>query len=248
VSFAIRFVLIETSHPGNIGAAARALKNMALEELVLVRPVHFPHPEASARASGAEDLLSRTRVESDLQAALRDCGLVLASTSRERDQYFRVLDARAAAACALAAAEQAPVAVLFGSERAGLTNNELESAHALVRIPANPAYPTLNLAMAVQIMAYELLQARLQRAPTSAPPAAPKRAPLATPEQMEQLYAHLAVVLEQIDFRDRTPRGTHLMQRLRRLFQRAEPDGNEVNILRGILTAVQQRRRHAGVH
>ena len=233
----IRFVLVGTSHPGNIGAAARALKNMSLEELVLVRPASFPHPQASARASGAEDLLARARVESDLAAALQDCSLVLATTSRERDQYFRVLDVREAAARALEACEQAPVALLFGSERTGLSNAELEAAHALLRIPANPAYSSLNLAMAVQIVAYELLRARLLRAPA---------VPLASPAQMRLFYEHLAEVLEQIDFRDRTQSGTHLMKRLRRLFQRAEPDQNEINILRGILTAVQQRRRRAG--
>ncbi len=244
----IRFVLVGTSHPGNIGAAARALKNMSLEELVLVRPADFPHPQASARASGAEDLLARARVESDLAAALRDCSLVLATTSRERDQYFRVLDVREGAARALEAAEQAPVALLFGSERTGLSNAELESAHALLRIPANPAYSSLNLAMAVQIVAYELLRARLQSRAVAgaAQPDGPRNVPLASVAQMERFYAHLAEVLEEIDFRDRTQAGTHLMKRLRRLFQRAEADENEINILRGILTAVQQRRRHAG--
>jgi tRNA (cytidine32/uridine32-2'-O)-methyltransferase len=248
----IRFVLVGTSHPGNIGAAARALKNMSLEELVLVRPVAFPHPEASARASGAEDLLARARVEQDLQSAVRDCSLVLATTSRERDQYFRVLDVREAAVRALQAAEQAPVALLFGSERAGLSNVELAAAHALLRIPANPAYSSLNLAMSVQVVAYELLRARLSLSATPAPAvtaaavSGPRDVPLASVDQMERFYVHLAEVLEEIDFRDRTQAGTHLMKRLRRLFQRAEPDENEINILRGILTAVQQRRRHAG--
>jgi TrmH family RNA methyltransferase len=243
VSGSVRIVLVETSHPGNIGAAARALKNMSLEELVLVRPKQFPDQEASARASGATDVLARARVESDLAAALRGCGLVLATTSRARDQYFRVLDVRAAARRLVGAAERAPVAVLFGSERAGLTNAELQNAHALLRIPANEAYASLNLGMAVQIVAYEILRAReeLAHAPAALEPAVP-----APPEEMERFYAHLAQVLEQIGFRDRTQNGTHLMQRIRRLFQRAEPDANEVNILRGILTAVQQRRRRAG--
>ncbi len=245
----IRMVLVETSHPGNIGAAARALKNAALDELVLVRPRHFPHPEASARASGADDVRARARVEQDLPQALQGCGLVLATTSRERDQYFRVLDVRAAARRALEAAARAPVAILFGSERTGLTNPELRYAHALLSIPANPAYASLNLAMAVQIVGYEILRARLELATHGAaaqPRAAPREAPLASPEQMDRLYAHLETVLEEIDFRDRTQSGTHLMNRIRRLLQRAEPDANEVNILRGILTAVQQRRRRAG--
>jgi TrmH family RNA methyltransferase len=258
----IRIVLVETSHPGNIGAAARALKNMELEELVLVRPRQFPHPEASARASSAEDLLARARVEEDLTTALHGCGLVLATTGRERDQYFRVFDVREAARRAVAQAEHSPVAILFGSERAGLTNEELRYAHALLRIPANPAYASLNIAMAVQIVAYEILRARLDReqlereqhtrvaaplaAPRAAPLAAPRAAPLATPSELDRMYEHLAAVLEEIDFRDRTQSGGHLMKRIRRLLQRAEPDANEVNILRGILTAVQQRRRRAG--
>jgi TrmH family RNA methyltransferase len=251
VQHPIRFVLVETSHPGNIGAAARALKNMCLDELVLVRPVQFPHPEASARASGAEDVLTRARVETSLPAALGDCGLVLATTSRDRDQYFRVLDVHDAALEALAASRRGPVAVLFGAERTGLSNAELECAHALLRIPANPDYASLNLAMAVQLVAYEILRARLAgesttEAQAAAPEGGPRRAPLASAAQMQQFYTHLAQVLEEVDFRDRTQKGTHLMNRLRRLFQRAEPDENEINILRGILTAVQQRRRRAG--
>jgi TrmH family RNA methyltransferase len=250
----IRIVLVETSHPGNIGAVARALKNMDLEQLVLVRPKLFPHPEASARASSAEDLLASARVESNLAVALEGCGLVLATTSRGRDQYFRVLDVRAAARRAVEEAERSPVAIMFGSERAGLTNEELRYAHALLRIPANPAYASLNIAMAVQIVGYEILRARLeQAADTSARTSAgtataaePRAAPLATPAELDRMYEHLAAVLEEIDFRDRTQSGGHLMRRIRRLLQRAEPDANEVAILRGILTAVQQRRRRAG--
>jgi len=246
----IRIVLVETSHPGNIGATARALKNMALEQLVLVRPRQFPDVEATARASGAADLLAQARVETDLAAALQGCGLVLATTSRGRDQYFRVLDVRAAARRAVEEAERAPVAVMFGSERAGLTNEELRYAHALLRIPTNPAYASLNIAMAVQIVGYEILRARLERGQHPPLPAhergETRAAPLASPEELDRMYEHLATVLEEIDFRDRTQSGGHLMKRLRRLLQRAEPDANEVNILRGILTAVQQRRRRAG--
>jgi len=242
VSHPIRIVLVETSHPGNIGAAARALKNMGLEELVLVRPRQFPHPEAAARASGADDLLARARVVPTLAAALEGCGYVLATTARERDQYFRVLDARAAAQRLIESAALQPAAVVFGAERSGLTNEELNQAHALLRIPANPAYAALNLAMAVQIVSYEILCARSAHAPVDTL----RTEPLASPEEMERLYEHLAVVLEQIDFRDRTQRGTHLMNRLRRLLQRAELDTNEANILRGILTAIQQQRRRAG--
>jgi TrmH family RNA methyltransferase len=246
----IRIVLVETSHPGNIGAVARALRNMELEQLVLVRPKLFPHPDASARASSAEDLLAGARVEQDLAQALAGCGLVLATTSRERDQYFRVIDVRAGARRAVVEAAHSPVAIMFGSERAGLTNEELRYAHTLLRIPANPAYASLNIAMAVQIVAYEILRARQeleQDRQAAAPAGAETRsAPLATPSELDRLYQHLATVLEEIDFRDRTQSGGHLMKRIRRLLQRAEPDANEVNILRGILTAVQQRRRRAG--
>jgi tRNA (cytidine32/uridine32-2'-O)-methyltransferase len=236
-----RIVLVGPSHPGNIGAAARAMKNMALSELVLVSPRQFPHPEALARASGAADVLAAARVVPSLAAALEGCGYVAATTSRDRDQYFRVVDVREAASRLVAESNTAPAAVVFGPERSGLSNEELESAHALIRIPASPAYASLNLAMAVQLVAYELYRAR----GIAASPAAPA-APLASAQEMERLYGHFAAVLEEIDFRDRTQSGTHLMGRIRRLLQRAELDRNEVNILRGILTAVQNRRRTAG--
>ena len=238
----IRIVLVAPSHPGNIGAAARAMKNMALEELVLVNPRQFPHPEASARASGADDVLAAARVVPSLAEALEDCGYVAATTSRDRDQYFRIVDVREAATRLVAESSTAAAAVVFGPERTGLVNEELESAHALIRIPASPAYASLNLAMAVQLVAYELYRARGVAAPTATPLAAPH----ATTQEMERLYGHIAAVLEEIDFRDRTQSGTHLMARIRRLLQRAELDHNEVNILRGILTAVQNRRRTAG--
>ena len=169
---------------------------------------------------------------------------MLATTSRERDQYFRVFDVREAARRAVAEAEHAPVAIMFGSERAGLTNEELRYAHGLLRIPANPAYASLNIAMAVQIVAYEILRARLE--PPQGVRVEARAAPLATPAELDHLYQHLATVLEEIEFRDRTQSGGHLMKRIRRLLQRAEPDANEVAILRGILTAMQQRRRRAG--
>lgn len=238
---AISIVLVETSHPGNIGAVARAMKNMGLERLVLVNPRQFPHSEAIARASGADDVLANARLVPTVAEAVAGCGFVVATTSRTRDQYFRVADVRQAAERVLSESRRGPAAVLFGSERAGLTNEQLEAAHLLIRIPASEAYPSLNLAMAVQIVAYELFRARgVQIDP------APGAGPLADPEEMERLYGHLAQVLEEVDFRDRTQGGTHLMARLRRLFQRAALDRNEVNILRGILTAIQSRRRRAG--
>ena len=237
----IRIVLVEPSHPGNIGAVARAMKNMGLERLVLVNPRQFPHSEAIARASGADDVLANARVVTTVREAFAGCGFIVATTSRPRDQYFRVADVRDAAERVLRESQRGPAAVLFGSERAGLTNEQLEAAHLLIRIPASDSYPSLNLAMAVQLVAYELFRARGVQVET-----APAAGPLADPAEMERLYEHLAQVLEEIDFRDRTQGGTHLMARLRRLFQRAALDKNEVNILRGILTALQSRRRRAG--
>jgi TrmH family RNA methyltransferase len=260
-SIPIRFVLIDTSHPGNIGAVARAMKNMGLSDLALVNPREYPHLDATARASGADDVLAAARVVATLPEAIAGCGLVLATTARTREQHFRVLGARAAgermvaearasqaravAAGSLPAAvpDTTPaVAVLFGTERFGLSNEHLLAAHALLRIPANPAYESLNIAMAAQLIAYEIRMAWF-----GAGVAAPAReVPLAAPEEMERFYLHLEQVMNEAEFRDRTHSGTHLMGRIRRLFQRAEPDVNEVNILRGILTAVQNRRRRAG--
>src|SRR5579875_3661364 len=229
----IRIVLVEPSHPGNIGAVARAMMNMSLRSLTLVRPRQFPHPEATARASGAESVLASARVVDSVREAVAGCGFIAATTARDRDQNFRVLDAREAARRIIVESERAPAAVLFGSERTGLTNDDLESSHVLVRIPADPAYASLNLAMAVQIVAYELYLA-LDPAAAKRPGAPPRATPLATPQEMEE-----------VGFRDRTQSGTHLMGRIRRFLQRAELDENEVNILRGLLTAVQQRRRRA---
>ena len=241
IPLAIRIVLVEPSHPGNIGAVARAMKNMALHELWLVKPKQFPDPEATARASGADDLLAGARVVDTVAEALAGCGYVAATTSRDRDQNFRVLDVRAAAQRLVLEARSAPAAVLFGAERTGLLNEHLEASHALIRIPANPEYLSLNIAMAVQLVAYELFRAFEE-------PVVPdvRTAPLASPAGMERLYAHLSQVMEEVEFRDRTQSGTNLMNRIRRFLQRAELDENEVNILRGFLTCVQRRRRKAG--
>src|SRR5580658_6745991 len=156
----IRIVLVEPSHPGNIGAAARAMMNMDLTQLVLVRPREFPHPEATARAAGADSVLAGARVVATLEEAIADCGFVAATTSRNRDQNFRVLDVRQAAARAVAEARHAPVALLFGAERTGLQNEHLDASHVLLRIPASRDYASLNLAMAVQLVSYEIFRAR----------------------------------------------------------------------------------------
>jgi tRNA (cytidine32/uridine32-2'-O)-methyltransferase len=241
----IRIVLVEPSHPGNIGAAARAMMNMDLRQLVLVRPREFPHPEATARAAGAEVVLAGARVVDTLEEAIADCGFVAATTARNRDQNYRVLDVQEAAVRAVAESRRAPVALLFGAERTGLMNEHLEASHVLLRIPASRDYASLNLAMAVQLVSYEIFRARAIPG-TAAVSREIADAPLASPPQMQQLYSHLEQVLQEIDFKDRTRAGTHLMSRIRRFLQRAELDLNEVNILRGILTAIQNRRRMAG--
>ncbi len=167
---------------------------------MLVNPKQFPHPEATARASGADDVLAAARVVGSLPEALAGCGFVAATTSRDRDQYFRVIDVREAALRLVTEARRAPAAVVFGAERTGLTNEELESAHALIRIPANPDYPSLNLAMAVQLVSYELFRAR--DAPQLGQPRRSRR--WRVRRRWQRLYAHFAQVLEEIDFRDRT--------------------------------------------
>jgi TrmH family RNA methyltransferase len=165
----------------------------------------------------------------------------VATTARDRDQNIRVLDVRDGAQRIVAESLRGPVALLFGNERTGLTNEELSLAHLLLRIPANPEYSSLNLAMATQLVTYEIYRAR-----GAEHVSAPGPIPLATGEEMERLYAHFEEVLEEVGFRDRTTSGTRLMERIRRFINRAELDQNEANILRGIFTAIQGRRRPAG--
>ena len=237
----IRVVLVDPKHPGNIGAAARAMKNMGLSELHLVRPKAFPDPEATARASGADDVLEAARVHEEFEDAIANCGFVVGTSSRQRHLAFDLLEPRECAQLVAEAAQVGNVALVFGSEKYGLLNVELARCHRLVTIPTAGNYASLNLAMAVQVIAYEVLLATRPGAPTPPPP----DVPFATAREMELFYEHLEKVLEEIDFRDRTG-GGHLMARIRRLFNRARLDQNEVNILRGILTAVQARRRTAG--
>ncbi len=234
----VRIVLVDTSHPGNIGAAARAMKNMGLACLHLVRPARFPGAEATARASGADDLLAAAQCHETLTSAVADCTLVLGVSARVRSLPWPMLDARAAALRAVSAAERGPVALVFGPERTGLSNEDLARCNFLVRIPADPVYSSLNLAAAVQVLAYELRLAA--ESGTEAPPAR-EDAPPAVAADLERFYMHLEAVLVEIGFLEpANPR--HLMRRLRRLFARARPDRNELAILRGILSAVQTRR------
>lgn len=240
----IRIVLVRPSHPGNVGSAARAMKTMGLDSLWLVAPERFPASEATVMAAGADDLLQRVRTVPDVRTAVADCGLVVGTTARGRHLAWRIVEPRAAAREIAAAAQTSEVAILFGNERAGLDNDELQLCHTLLMIPTGSVYASLNLAMAVQVVAYEVCLAQRDRA-GGASTRGEGPVPLANVREMEQFYVHLAQVLDEIDFRDRTGSG-QLMARLRRLFQRTVLDQNEMNILRGILTAVQGRRRRAG--
>ena len=237
----IRVVLVDPKHPGNIGAVARAMKNMGLTELHLVRPKAFPDAEATARASGADDVLDSARVHEEFEDAIADCGLVVGTSSRQRYMSFDLVEPRECAQLVAEAAQVGNVAIVFGSEKYGLLNVELSRCHRLVTIPTAGDYASLNLGMAVQVIAYEIMLATRAGAPVPPPP----DVPFATAREMELLYEHFERVLEEIEFRDRTG-GGHLMARVRRLFNRARLDQNEMNILRGVLTAVQARRRHAG--
>lgn len=231
----VRVVLINTTHPGNIGATARAMKVMGLSSLHLVTPKIYPHADATARASGADDVLQRARVHATLEEALEGCGLVLGTSARLRSLPMPLLDARRAANQALAESESHEVAVLFGRERYGLTNEEMQRCHFLVNIPANPDYSSLNIAQAVQIIAYELRVAAMGYAGIAVEPLDWQPVDAV---QMERLFEHLEETL--LDIRFLNPRQPKkLMARLRRLFNRARPDQNELNILRGILKAAQ---------
>ncbi len=211
------------------------MKNMALHDLVLVRPRSFPHADANALAAGADDILGAARIVGSVAEAISDCGFIAGTTSRPRSYYWEFATPRDAATRIVALPEENRVALLFGSERFGLSTEDLNHCNLLVRIPANPEYCSLNLAMSVQLLSYEIFIAREQ--PQSH---TQFELPLAAQGEVEHFYTHLQQVLKQIDFEDRTG---HLMERLRRLFNRAELDRNELNILRGILSAVQSRGR-----
>lgn len=242
MSAPIRIVLVDTSHPGNIGASARAMKNMGLSSLVLVRPQSHPDPEAVARASGAADLLARARIEATTDAAISDCGLVLGTSARGRSARHRVLDARQAAAELVAATATRPAAVLFGGERNGLANEELAQCHALIRIPAATEYESLNLAQAVQIICYEILMARRGAEARTGNEAVLEPA---TAAEMAALHAHVDAVLGLVGFMHEG-NAAQLGPRLQRLLVRAVPDDSEVRILRGLLAAIERRVRPGG--
>lgn len=239
----IRIVLVGTQHPGNIGSAARAMKTMGLTRLVLVAPEKRPNAESQALAAGADDVLQGAPVVDDLPTALAGCQLVLGCTARSRRVALPELTPREAAARIAGQAADGDVALLFGRERTGLTNEELHLCHLAVHIPANPDYSSLNLAHAVQVLAYELRMALLDAVAPPAP--AGPREPPASHERLEGLYAQLAETLDAIDFhKGRAPESA--MRKLRRIFNRAALDEREVRLLRGVLADAQRMARLAG--
>ena len=237
----IRFVLARTSHPGNIGAAARAIRTMGFWRLVLVAPQRFPDPQVEAMAAGADDVLQHVVTAPGVPDAVADCTRVYGLSARRRGVSLPELDPRAAVA-EIAPLLQAgrEVALLFGNERSGLDNDELSVCHAMVRIPSVEDFSSLNLAQAVQLMAWELRMATLADVNASADlPEAP-----ATADQMERFFDHLFATLHEIDFHKGRSAVT-IEQRLRRLFHRAMPDARELRILHGVLADAERMARLA---
>ena len=229
-----RVVLCQTSHPGNIGAAARAMKTMGIHDLVLVSPVEPVDGQAVAMAAGATDILANARSVATLADAVADCQLVIGSSARSRTLEWPMLDPREAGAKAIAESVHHKVAFVFGRERTGLTNEELQQCHFHVCIPANPEYSSLNLAMAVQTLCYEIRMSWLAgETGVVSEDVYPQQ------QELDRFYEHLQQTLLQIGFL-RADHPGQVMSKLRRLYNRCRPDSQELNILRGILTAVNK--------
>ncbi len=230
----VRIVLVEPSHPGNIGGACRALKTMGLRRLYVVKPERFPDPQAQWRAAGAQDVLDALVLCDDLRGAIDDCHLVIGTSTRSRLIPWPAADARETAQTVLAQPESAEVAIVFGRETNGLSNDELQLCHQHLQIPANPEYPSMNLAMAVQVVCYELYQHSVG---VTAPP--PWDRPMATIAAQESLFEELDRLLHDIGFLD-PKQCSQSMTRLRRLLLRMNLDDTEVQMVRGIFKQLRQ--------
>ncbi|WP_413110885.1 tRNA (cytosine(32)/uridine(32)-2'-O)-methyltransferase TrmJ [Thaumasiovibrio sp. DFM-14] len=232
----VRVVLVGTSHSGNIGSAARAMKVMGVSDLVLVAPECEVDGQTVALAAGASDIANGARIVSTLEEAIADCPLVIASSARSRTLQWPQLEMREYGRKVAASCRQAPVAIVFGRERTGLTNEELQKCHFHVAIPANPEYSSLNLAMAVQTLCYEARMAWLESEAYQGEQSE-EAYPLSS--ELEFFYEHLEKVLQEAQFINKTHPG-QVMNKLRRLFNRARPESHELNILRGLLTSIQK--------
>lgn len=237
----IRIILVETSHTGNMGSVARAMKTMGLTQLYLVNPLLQPDSQAIALAAGASDLIAHATIVDSLAEAIADCSLVIGTSARSRSLPWPMLNARECGLKSIQEAQHAPVALVFGRERVGLTNSELQKCHYHVAIPANPDYSSLNLAMAVQTIAYEVRMAwlALQNESTHLEPqgSSPTYPLLA---DLEHFFAHLEKLLLERGFIRKANPG-QVMSKLRRLFTRARPERDELNILRGMLSALNKQ-------
>ncbi|HQW81339.1 MAG: RNA methyltransferase [Rhodanobacteraceae bacterium] len=240
----IRVVLIDTALPENIGAAARAMKTMGLSDLALVRPKLFPDQRANALAAGADDLLERAQIYDSLTDAIADCVYAAGCTARLRDISLPLLEPGEAAQSLLTEARRGPVALVFGAERTGLTNEDLSRCDAAVHIPTEAEFSSLNLAQAVQVLSFCIRSAALTITEVMPLPLAERDDPPATIEQMERMFEHFEQALAEIDFFKGRPYG-HLMQRIRRMLHRADLDTREVMIFRGILADAQRMARLA---
>jgi tRNA (cytidine32/uridine32-2'-O)-methyltransferase len=231
----VKVVLVGTSHSGNIGSAARAMKVMGLSEMVLVDPQCEVDAQAVALAAGASEIALNARIVSSLEEAVEDCGLVVGSSARSRTLEWPMLEPRECGEKFAVEGQKHPVALVFGRERTGLTNEELQTCHYHVCIPANPEYSSLNLAMAVQTLCYEIRVAHLNQVQSQYSPQAEEEYP--RHKELEMFYEHLEKVMIETQFISEAQPG-QVMNKLRRLFNRARPEAQELNILRGVLTAV----------
>ncbi len=243
----IRIVLVETSHPGNIGAVARAMKNMQLETLYLVRPKNFPDGQAVARSSGATDVLNSAVVCASLAEAIADCQLVIAASARKRSISWPMTSAPQAALKLIQRGKVAPVALVFGREDRGLNNEELDHCHYMVRLPANPEFSSLNLAAAVQVFSYEIRKTyladksmQLENAPGTdeLDDLADIDKP-ASSNNLMNLFSHLEKTLIQVNFMP-AHRTRTLMRKLMRFFYKSQITEEEVSIFRGILSELDR--------
>ena len=237
----IRIVLVNTSHPGNIGGAARAMKNMGLAELYLVEPREYPAPRAVWRAAGARDVLANAKIVGSVDEAIKDCGLVIGTSARERRIPWPLINPRECGDKIWQEAKSHQVALLFGREDRGLTNSELQKCHYHVHIPSNPDYSSLNLATAVQVLSYEIRMASLARKDGKLPEMNEWDQPLATADELELFHDHLATTMADLKFYD-PDNPKQLLTRMRRLFNRTRMDKMEVSMLRGLLSAAQRKR------
>lgn len=232
----VRIIMVETTHPGNIGAAARAMKTMGHENLYLVKPKIFPSAEVTARAAGADDILATAVVCNSLDEALQDCLLVVATSARDRSISWPVYKPDDCAKQIVATAQTGQVAIIFGRESSGLTNVEIERCNAMVKIPTNPDFSSLNIASAIQLICYEITNSIINLNNDASNKASDIN--LASSEQLVQFYDHLEQCMIDLNFYN-PDKPRRLMRRLKRLFNRAQLDENEINILRGLLAAAQ---------